>query len=124
MTPRNRVRELRKAKGMSQTELAQAAGISQPAISQIENDTRPITLDWLRTFARILDVTPADILDDDDHPDRLSLEERELIENFRAATAQQREMIHRIAEPIESNTITIDFKKTGGDEPQTKRKIA
>lgn len=100
MTPRNRVRELRKARGMSQADLAQAAGISQPAISQIENDTRPITLDWLRTFARILDVAPADILDDQDYPDRLTPEERELIEHYRAASNDQREMVQRVAEPM------------------------
>ena len=100
MNPRNRLRFLRKRAGISQARLAQLSGISQPAISQLENDERPLTLDWMRVFARIFGVTVADLLDDEDNPHRLDPEELDLIENYRAADPGQRAMVKRVAEPI------------------------
>lgn len=100
MNPRNRVRELRKRHGISQAQLAEAIGVSQPAISQIENDTRPLTIDYMRTFARIFRCAPADLLTEDDNPDRLSDAERALIQQFRQSSDDHRAMIRRVAEPI------------------------
>lgn len=107
MHPNNRVRELRRRAGMSQTDLARAAGISQPAISQIENDTRPLTIDWMRAIARILGCTPADLLSDSDNPDRLESQERELVQNFREADASQRELVRRVAEPVHAKGVEL-----------------
>lgn len=101
MKPTNRLRELRKRAGFTQAELAEMTGVSQPAISQLENDTRPLDLDEMRTLARILRCTPADLLDDHDNPDRLTDEEREFLQKFRAAPAAQRELINRVAEPVQ-----------------------
>lgn len=101
MHPNNRLRELRKRAGLTQVELADRAGISQAAISQVENDSRPLTVDWMRIFARILDCTVADLLGDADNPHRPNQEERELIEHFRAADLAQRAMIRRVAEPLQ-----------------------
>lgn len=100
MHPRNRLRELRKRAKLTQKELADKSGVSQPAISQLENDERPMTIDWMRIFARIFGVTSADLLDDEDNPHRLSPDELELIRNFRAADDQQRRMMQRVAEPL------------------------
>lgn len=101
MEPRNRIRELRKARRISQRQLSELAGISQPAISQFENDTRPLSLDWMRVFARIFNCAPADLMDGGDNPDRLSEEEKRLIANFRQATAIQRAILNRISEPFD-----------------------
>lgn len=100
MNPRNRLRFLRKRAGISQARLAQLSGVSQPAISQLENDERPLTLDWMRIFARIFGVTPADLLDDEDNPHRLDPDELGLIEDYRAADPGQRAMVKRVAAPI------------------------
>lgn len=100
MRPRNRLRELRKAAGLSQAELAARTGVSQPAISQIENDVLAMDTRWMRAFARELGCAPADLLEDEDNPDRLTDEERELIHSFRLATREQRAMITRVAEPL------------------------
>jgi len=102
MHPRNRLRYWRKRAKITQTRLAQLSGVSQPAISQLENDERPLTLDWMRTFARIFGCTPADLMDDEDNPHRLDPEELELIRNFRAAEPSQRAMVQRVAEPLAS----------------------
>lgn len=101
MNPANRLRIERKRARMSQAELARLSGISQPAISQVENDQRPLTVDWMRTFARILKCQPTDLLADEDNPDRLTAEERALLANFRAADNAQRAMVQRVAAPLD-----------------------
>lgn len=100
MHPRNRLRELRKAAGLSQIQLAEATGVSQSAISQIENDVIAMDTAWMRSFARVLNCTPADLLPDEDNPDRLTDDERELINRFREATGEQQALIRRVAEPL------------------------
>lgn len=101
MRPRNRLRELRKKAGLSQAELAEQTGVSQPAISQLENDVLSMDLAWMRAFARALDCTAADLLPDEDNPDRLSEEERALIHNYRRAGGEQRAMLARVAAPLD-----------------------
>jgi transcriptional regulator with XRE-family HTH domain len=101
MHPRNRLRELRKAAGLSQVQLAERTGVSQSAISQLENDAIAMDVAWMRAFARELGCTTADLLADEDNPDRLSDDERELINRFREATADQQAMIQRVAEPLQ-----------------------
>ncbi|WP_217996060.1 helix-turn-helix domain-containing protein [Sphingomonas sanguinis] len=97
----NRLRELRKAAGLSQSQLAERSGVSQPLISQIENaDGTTLDIARMRALSRILECTPADLLTQADNPDRLDDEERELIAMFRAAGSAQREMIRRVAEPL------------------------
>ena len=102
MHPANRLRELRKAAGLNQSELAQRTGVSQPYISQVENQAA-VTLDIarMRVLAREFGCSPADLLSDEDNPDRLSAEERDLIASYRAASEGQREMIRRVAAPLE-----------------------
>lgn len=52
------IRETRKAKGMTQEQLAQAAGISQNYLSQLESGTRTSTsLDTLKALAAALGIT-------------------------------------------------------------------
>ena len=101
MHPRNRLRELRKAAGLSQVELAARTGVSQSTISQLENDAIELDVPWMRALSRELGCRPVDLLADRDNPDRLSDEERLLIQSFRAATTQQRQLISRVAEPVE-----------------------
>nr|WP_084220599.1 helix-turn-helix transcriptional regulator [Sphingomonas parapaucimobilis] len=101
MFPDNRLRELRKAAGLSQTQLAEASGVSQPYISQMENaDGTTLDIARMRALSRILKCTPADLLAVVDNPDRLDDEERELIARYRASGMAQREMIRRVAEPL------------------------
>ena len=101
MHPGNRIRELRKAAGLNQGDLADASGVSQSYISQLENQ-QSLALDIarMRAIARVFNCTPADLLIDQDNPDRLSEAERRLLRAYRAAGEDQRELIHRVAEPI------------------------
>ncbi len=59
----SRLRELRKAKGLSQARLAKLVGASQPDIARLERGGRRLTTDWMRRIAAALEVHPADLLE-------------------------------------------------------------
>ena len=100
MFPGNRLRMVRKAAGVTQAELADAVGISQSAISQIENGQTELTFGYARIFARKLSCKAADLMEDQDNPDRLDDEERALIARYRQATAGERETLMRVTEAV------------------------
>jgi transcriptional regulator with XRE-family HTH domain len=100
MRPGNRLRELRKAAKLTQTQLADLTGVAQPTISQIENGTRSMDLAWMRTFARALRCAPVDLLERHDNPDLLDEHERLLIERYRNADKVQRETLERVAAAV------------------------
>jgi transcriptional regulator with XRE-family HTH domain len=56
---RRRIRELRRARGLTQEELCESAGISIDAISRIEGGSRAPTLPTLERIARALQISPA-----------------------------------------------------------------
>lgn len=104
MFPDNRIRELRKAAGLTQGELGEKVGLHQTQIGKIENSDRNLTIEWARRIAAALNVNVADILGEADNPMRLSDEEQALIRQFREATQEQREFIQRVAAPVSAYT--------------------
>lgn len=110
MFPDNRIREFRKAAGLTQAELGARVGLHQTQIGNLENGARNLTLEWARRIARALECAVADLLSEADNPDRLTPRERELIHRFREAEDGQRQMIERVAAPMQQ-----DF--TGPDPP-------
>ena len=65
MTPISlRIRELRKAKGWSQAELAERAGVTQATVSRIEGEkVASLDLEVFEKLANALDVHPAVLID-------------------------------------------------------------
>lgn len=57
----NRIQELRKARGLSQRELAARIGIHPPTLSQLENGHVRLWPGYARRIARALNVTLADL---------------------------------------------------------------
>lgn len=101
MFPDNRIRELRKQAGLTQGELGERVGLHQTQIGNLENGGRNLTFEWARRIAKALDVRLADLLNEEDNPDRLSDDERKLIHSFREASVEQRELVRRVAEPVQ-----------------------
>lgn len=99
----NRIRELRMSageKGWSQQRLAEAIGVSKVTISDLEKGLMQLTQDYMRRIAAALDVLPADLLPVSENPDSLTAEERRLIQQLRAASAEQREQLRKVADVI------------------------
>ena len=100
MHPDNRIRELRKARGVSQAELGRMIGMHQTMVGNIENGNRSLTVEWARRFAKALSVSVADLLTEDDNPGRLRDDEAELLKAYRGASADQKGNIQRVAETL------------------------
>lgn len=100
MRPGNRLRELRKAAKLTQTEMAEQTGVSQSAISQLENGEVALNVPWMRSFARVLKCAPADLLDPEDNPDRLEAEERAWVDLYRQADERERVQLKRVGEAV------------------------
>lgn len=58
-----RIRMLRKAKGLSQEELADEAGLSRSQLSEIETGAKPANTLRLAAIARVLGVQPRELFD-------------------------------------------------------------
>lgn len=66
--PKNRLREIRTARGFSTAYLAERVGKPQSAISRIENGLQSLTLDLMHPLAHALGVRPSDLVDDGTPP--------------------------------------------------------
>lgn len=64
-----KLRTLRKAKRMTQRQLAEKCGLDQAMISRIERGIQDVSVRKLLRLARALDVPPADLLGAEDQPD-------------------------------------------------------
>ena len=63
---KNRIRELRKAKGLRQEDLADALRVTRQTINAIENDKYNPTLPLAMRLARLLDASVEDIFEPPD----------------------------------------------------------
>lgn len=96
----NRIFELRKARGWSQTDVGDLVGCSKMHVSGLERGDRELTLHWMQRFAEAFGVLPADILSAQDNPMQLSAEEREFIMRFRMADEATRDNLKRVSDAL------------------------
>lgn len=68
-----RLKELRLSKGLTQSQLAEKAGLSQTYYNEIEKGKKQLNQNRLTALARALDVSPSEILVDDDNVERAHL---------------------------------------------------
>ena len=68
--PGVKIRELRKAKGWTQKQLAKAVGVSTNFIGYVERGVRKPSLDTLERIARALGVATKDLFESLDDEDR------------------------------------------------------
>ncbi len=62
---RKRIRDLRKARGMSAKDVSERMGISRPFYTQLEGGTRRLSVQYLEGIARALSTTVAELYRDD-----------------------------------------------------------
>ncbi len=88
---RNRLKELRKAKGLTLEALAQRVGSSNQHVSHLENGKRRLSVDWMERLAVALECHPLELL----HDGVVARTEREqgLLELFRGLDAEQQEAL-------------------------------
>jgi transcriptional regulator with XRE-family HTH domain len=60
----NRVKEIRKLRGLTQEKVAEAIGKTKGQISKIENGGLELTAWWIEHLAKVLGCMPADIISD------------------------------------------------------------
>lgn len=61
-----KIKEARKKKGLSQSELAEKSGVSQPAISKIERGDRSPNIITIGMLAAALDIPVSELMGDTD----------------------------------------------------------
>ena len=110
----NRIRELRKAQGWTLEYLAGKLDCSIPQIGDMERGMRTLSYDWMLRISAALGVAPGDLLHDRDVPDRLTDEERAMLDRFRLASDDQRDQLRRLADVI------VPFRAQPPDEDRDK----
>ena len=70
---KNKVRELRKANGLSQAELGKEVNLSDPQISEIERGLKRINQDSIPIFCKALNCTPNDLFGYNAAPDDITI---------------------------------------------------
>lgn len=117
----NRIRELRRDRGLTQAEVAHRMGTATSQLSVLERGKRRLSLPWMQRIARALEVYPAELLPLDEQSHELSDEERRLIRDYRAQSPEQREMFWLVVDSIVNRRShdeeeLIDRFRTGTDE--------
>lgn len=117
----NRIRELRKSKGMNQDTLASFVGVSQQIISKIERDMNSMSIDILVQIAKHFNVTTDYLLGISDEKRNLHLENRmsrRLEENYNLVVEYEdlddynRKVVVRMVEVLKSLQEVKKVKKS------------
>ena len=112
----NRIREIRKAKGLSAEALAEALGCTKDTVYNLEKEARGLTHDWMRRLAKALECKPSDFLPDDEFNPRLDVLELSVLRQFRQLSEKNRERFLDITNPI-SSALT-DAEQNGSSPPE------
>ncbi len=109
----NRIRELRKRRGLTLKELAGLVDTSSQQISLLEKGKRRLTVEWMQRIAHALDCHPLELLDRGVH--LKNERESALIELFRGLSEEQQEAflkaVAALAKPLgDQSEVTSDTK--------------
>lgn len=93
----DRIRELRKAKGMTQGELAKKLGLKDSAIAKYENGrVENIKRSVLSEMAKILDCSPVYLLGIDSMDFVISEDEKQIVIEYRNMDDENKKMFSRM----------------------------
>lgn len=83
----NRLKELRKTKGLTQEQFAKLVGISQAYVSDIEKGKKDIDFTLAKKFADVLNVKPYELMPADWQPTTITPDEQKILDMIRKTTA-------------------------------------
>lgn len=96
----NRIRELRKACGLTQAELGDRIGISSVHVGHLELGRRELSLSMMQAIARALAVETVELLAPADNPLAGNPRSRRLLTHWAGANEPGRLAIERVAESM------------------------
>jgi len=105
---KNRIAELRKARGLTLQALADMVGASNQQISHLEKGRRGLTVDWVDRLAEALDCHPFDLLDAP--PQAKTERERALLDLFRGMSDEQQDAFFQATAAL-AKPVSEDNKK-------------
>ena len=98
----NRICDLRRQHAFTQTEMAHKMKISHSVFNRIENGTRPIRDDELKSIAHIFNVSTDYLLGNDEKSETtLPKDESTLLNKFRTLTADSKQLILNLVEKLQ-----------------------
>ena len=92
-----RIKEIRKAKGMTQSALADMAGMTPSHLSMIENGSRPANTYRLQAIASALGVSEDELF-------HQKTDEQAIVAAFRLLSEQDKDAVLRMAEALARQT--------------------
>ena len=85
----NRVKDIRKKKGLTQQELADRLSLSQAQVARLESGSSDMTLEQMRSFAKALNCEPWELLPLDMQP-KIDHREMELVRLLRVLNSTEK----------------------------------
>ena len=102
---KNRISEIRKARGMTLVEVAKRANTSNQQISHLERGRRKLSYEWMERLATALSCHPMDLLSNPPTDTRafmsaLSSRERALLDVFRSLGEREQDTLLKAIQPM------------------------
>lgn len=102
---KNRISEIRKARGLTLVEVAERAQTSNQQISHLERGRRKLSYEWMERLAAALSCHPLDLLANPPTPFEapmamLSVRERRLLELIRSLDEDEQETLLLALQPL------------------------
>ena len=130
MRMKTNIRQIRKARGLTQKQLADMIDVSESIISQYENGRKSPSNETLLKLGEALDCSVSDILDDRKALNfALSTLERDLIQKYRALDERGRKVVDAVIDAqsvIDLNDyrmVARGGRKLTPDQMETARKV-
>lgn len=108
--PMNRIKELRKANGLTQERLAELMGVDTSMAQRLESGKRKLTLEYILLLAQIFRITPGEVISDPEEPTAAS----ELVDLLSNMDEEAQKTLLRVAKGLSSSVQDSTPPKTPG----------
>ena len=105
---KNRIRELRKERGLTQVELAKMLGVTQNAIYKLETGESDLNTKWMEKLSSAFNEKPEELLPIEWQPQPISKEEEQILALFR-----KKEQNTPVSPPNKTNLYKSSKSKAG-----------